>query len=171
MSAQRRLPVAEPVEVRRAAWRLIGSDRAAFVLVLLTNCAAAGAGLIGPWLIGRIVDEVRDGAGVAAIDRLGLLVLLAAMAQLVIGRQARYLGYRFSERTAARLREELIDRLMQLPARTVERAGTGELTSRATTDVGLVSFVLRDAAPEMMFALVQTLIIFVAVVLLSPCSG
>ena len=83
MSAQR-LPVAEPAEVRRAASRLIGSDRAAFVLVLLTNCAAAGAGLLGPWLIGRIVDEVRAGAGVVAIDRLGLLVLLAAIAQLVI---------------------------------------------------------------------------------------
>ena len=170
MSA-RRLPVAEPAEVRRAASRLIGSDRAAFVLVLLTNCAAAGAGLFGPWLIGRIVDQVRAGAGVEAIDRLGLLVLLAAIAQLVIGRQARYLGYRFGERTAARLREELVDRLMQLPARTVERAGTGDLTSRATTDVGLVSFVLRDAAPEMMFALVQTLIILVAVVLLSPLLG
>lgn len=157
--------------MRRAASRLIGYDRAAFVLVLLSNCAAAGAGLLGPWLIGRIVDEVRAGAGVAAIDRLGLLVLLAAIAQLVIGRQARYLGYRFGERTAARLREELVDRLMQLPARTVQRAGTGDLTSRATTDVGLVSFVLRDAAPEMMFALVQALVILVAVVLLSPLLG
>ncbi len=170
MSAQR-LPVAEPAEVRRAAWRHIGSDRAAFVLVLLTNCAAAGAGLLGPWLIGRIVDEVRAGAGVAAIDRLGLLVLLAAIAQLIIGRQARYLGYRFGERAAARLREDLVDRLMQLPARTVERAGTGDLTSRAITDVGLVSFALRDAAPEMVFALVQALIILVAVVLLSPLLG
>lgn len=170
MSAQR-LPVAEPAEVRRAAWRLIASDRAAFVLVLLTNCAAAGAGLLGPWLIGRIVNEVRAGAGIAAIDRLGLLVLLAAIAQLIIGRQARYLGYRFGERTAARLREQFVDRLMQLPARAVERAGTGDLTSRATTDVALVSFVLRDAAPEMVFALVQTLIILVAVVLLSPLLG
>ena len=170
MSAQR-LPVAQPAEVRRAAWRLIGSDRAAFVLVLLTNCAAAGAGLLGPWLIGRIVDEVQAGADVAAIDRLGLLVLLAAIAQLIIGRQARHLGYRFGERTAARLREDLVDRLMQLPARTVERAGTGDLTSRAITDVGLVSLALRDAAPEMVFALVQALIILVAVVLLSPLLG
>ncbi|CAN5456149.1 ABC transporter ATP-binding protein [soil metagenome] len=163
-----RLPVAEPAEVRRAARRLVGSDRAAFVLVLVTNCAAAGAGLLGPWLIGRIVDEVRAGADVAAIDRLGLLVLLAAIAQLVIGRQASHLGYWFGERAAARLREQLVDRLMQLPTRTVERAGTGDLTSRATTDAGLVSLVLRDAAPEMVFALVQAMIILVAVVLLSP---
>jgi len=165
------LPVAEPVEVRRAAWRLIHSDRAAFVVVLLTNCAAAGAGLLGPWLVGLIVSRVQAGAGIAAVDRLGLLVLLAAAAQFVIGRQARYLGYRFGERTAARLREQLTDRLMGLPARVVERAGTGDLTSRATTDATLVSFVLRDAAPEMVFALVQALIIVVAVVLLSPLLG
>lgn len=165
------LPVAEPVEVRRAAWQLIQSDRAAFVVVLLTNCAAAGSGLLGPWLLGLIVNEVQAGAGVAAVDRLGLLVLLAATGQFVIGRQARYLGYRFGERTAARLREQLTDRLMRLPARTVERAGTGDLTARATTDAGLVSFVLRDAAPEMVFALVQALIIIVAVVLLSPLLG
>ncbi|MFD8604362.1 multidrug ABC transporter ATPase [Streptomyces sp. TSRI0445] len=170
MSAQP-LPVAEPGEVRRAAWRLIRSDRAAFIAVLLANCAAAGAGLVGPWLLGQIVNEVQAGAGVATIDRLGLLVVLATAAQLLIGHQARRLGYRFGERTAARLREQLADRLMRIPARAVEGAGTGDLTSRATTDAGLVSFALRDAAPEMVFALAQALIIIVAVVLLSPVLG
>ena len=170
MSAQS-LPVAEPGEVRRAAWRLIRSERTAFVVVLLTNCAAAGAGLVGPWLLGKIVNEVQAGAGVATIDRWGLLVVLAAAAQLLIGHQARRLGYRFGERTAARLREQLADRLMRIPARAAEGAGTGDLTSRATSDAGLVSFALRDAAPEMVFALAQALIIIVAVVLLSPVLG
>lgn len=165
------LPVAEPGEVRRAARRLIRSDHGAFIVVLLTNCAAAGAGLVGPWLLGQIVNQVQAGAGIATIDRLGLLVLLAAGAQLLIGHQARRLGYRFGERTAARLREELADRLMRIPARAVEGTGTGDLTSRATTDAGLVSFALRDAAPEMVFALAQALIIIVAVVLLAPVLG
>jgi ATP-binding cassette subfamily C protein len=165
------LPIAEPREVRRAAWLLVRADRGAFLLVLVTNCAAAVVGLLGPWLVGLIVSRVQAGVGVAAINRLGLILLAAAAAQFVIGRQASYLGYRFGERTAARLREQLTDRLMLLPARTVERAGTGDLTSRATTDTGLVSFVLRDAAPEMLFALVQALIIIVAVFLLSPLLG
>jgi ATP-binding cassette subfamily C protein len=169
MSAQL-LPIAEPAEVRRAAWRLIRSDRAGFVVVMVMTCVAAAAGLLGPWLIGLIVSRVQAGAGVAAIDRLGLLVA-AAVAQFVIGRQARYLGYRFGERTSSRLREQLANRLMRLPARTVERAGTGDLTSRATTDAGLVAFVLRDAAPEIVFALIQAVVVVVAVVLLSPLLG
>ena len=93
------------------------------------------------------------------------------MGQFTIGYGARYLGYRFGERTSARLREQLTDRLMRLPARTVERAATGDLTSRATVDVGLVAFVLRDAAPEVLFALIQAVIIVTAVVLLSPLLG
>lgn len=165
------LPVAEPAGVRRAARRLIRSDQTAFVIVLLANCAAAGAGLLAPWLLGLIIDQVQAGTGFAAVNRLGLLVLLAALGQFVIGRQARYLGYRFGERTAARLREQLTDRLMRLPARLVDQAGAGDLTFRATTDARLVSLVLRDAAPELVFALVQALIILVAVLLLSPLLG
>ena len=57
---------------------------------------------------------------------------------------------------------------MRLPARTVERAGAGDLTARATTDAGLVAFVLRDAVPEVLFALLQAVIIMTAVFLLSP---
>jgi len=165
------LPIALPIQVRRAAVRLVSADRAAFALVVFTNCAAAVVGLLAPWLVGRIINSVQAGSGVAAIDRLGLLVVAAAVGQFAIGYGARYLGYRFGERTSARLREQLADRLMRLPARTVERAGTGDLTSRATTDAGLVAFVLRDAAPDVLFALVQALIIITAVLLLSPLLG
>ena len=165
------LPIAQPADVRRAAARLVNADRLAFGAVVVTSCAAAAAGLLAPWLVGQIVNEVQAGSGVAAVDRLGLLVVVAAVGQFAIGYCARYLGYRFGERTSARLREQLTDRLMRLPARTVERAGTGDLTSRATTDAGLVAFVLRDAAPEVLFALIQALIIITAVFLLSPLLG
>ena len=90
-----------------------------------------------------LVNGVEAGRGLAYIDRLGLLVVAAAVLQFAIGYVARYLGYRFGERTAARLREQLTDSLMRLPARTVERTAAGDLTSRATTDAGLVATVLR----------------------------
>lgn len=162
------LPIAPPAQVRRAAVRLVSADRAAFVVVVVVNCAAAGVGLVAPWLVGQIINDVQASSGVAAIDRLGLLVVAAAVGQFAIGYVARYLGYRLGERTAARLREQLTDRVMRLPARTVERVGIGDLTARATTDAGLVAFVLRDAAPEVLFALIQAVIIIIALLLLSP---
>ncbi|MEV5128034.1 ABC transporter ATP-binding protein [Streptomyces decoyicus] len=165
------LPVADRATTRRAALRLIRRDRRAFALMLALNALAAGAGLAGPWLLGRIVDTVRDGGGVRAVDRLALVLLVCAVAQLLLARYARFVGHRFGERTVARVREQYVDRALALPAATVERAGTGDLTARGTTDVTAVAQTLRDAAPEVFIAASQALFLLAAVVVLDPLLG
>ncbi|WP_055524728.1 ABC transporter ATP-binding protein [Streptomyces graminilatus] len=169
MSGQ--LPVASVADVRRAAVRLVRADGRAFVALLLLNSAAAGAGLVAPWLLGRIIDEVRAGAGVAAVDRLGLVIVGCAVGQLLLARWARYVGHRFGERTLARVREEFVDRALALPASVVERAGTGDLTARGTADVSTVGTTLRDAGPELLIASVQCVFIVGAVFALDPLLG
>ncbi|QTZ94196.1 ABC transporter ATP-binding protein [Streptomyces auratus] len=165
------LPVAAAAATRRAALRLIRLDRRAFALMLLLNSLAAVAGLAGPWLLGRIVDAVRDGAGVPTVDRLALAILVCALAQLLLARYARYTGHRFGERTVARVREQFADRTLALPAATVERAGSGDLTARGTTDVASVARTLRDAVPEVFIAAAQALFLLGAVVVVSPLLG
>ncbi|MGW1720090.1 ABC transporter ATP-binding protein [Streptomyces sp. NPDC002156] len=169
MSAQ--LPVADAADVRRAAVRLVRADAPAFVALLLLNALAAGAGLVAPWLVGRIIDEVRAGAGVSVVDRLGLVIVVCAVGQLLLARWARYVGYRFGERTLARVREEFVDRALALPASVVERAGTGDLTARGTADVSQVGTTLRDAGPELLIASVQCLFIGGAMFALDPLLG
>ncbi|WP_405773115.1 ABC transporter ATP-binding protein [Streptomyces sp. NBC_01538] len=169
MSTQ--LPIATAVDVRRAAGRLIRADARAFVALLLLNSLAAATGLVSPWLLGRIIDEVRAGAGVEAVDRLGLVIVACAVAQLLLARWARYVGYRFGERTLSRVREEFIDRVLALPASVVERAGTGDLTARGTADVSTVGTTLRDAGPQLLIASVQCLFIIGAVFALDPLLG
>ncbi|MFF3486249.1 ABC transporter ATP-binding protein [Streptomyces sp. NPDC002701] len=167
----RQLPVAGPADVRAAAVRLIRADGRAFAAVLVLNVLAAAAGLAGPWLLGRIIDEVRAGGGVAVVDRLALVILVCALAQLLLARAARFVGHRFGERTLARVREEFVDRALALPASVVERAGTGDLTARGTADVAAVGTTLRDAGPELLIASVQGLFIIGAVFLIDPLLG
>ncbi|MFD3314900.1 ABC transporter ATP-binding protein [Streptomyces sp. NPDC058656] len=169
MTAQ--LPVAEPADVRRAAGRLIRADGRVFAVVLVLNALAAAAGLVGPWLLGRIIDEVRAGGGVAVVDRLALVILVCALGQLLLARGARYVGYRFGERTLARVREEFVERTLKLPASVVERAGTGDLTARGTADVSAVGTTLRDAGPELLISSVQCLFLLGAVFALDPLLG
>ncbi|MFJ9590377.1 ABC transporter ATP-binding protein [Streptomyces acidicola] len=169
MSAQ--LPVAEPAEVRRAAFGLVRADRRAFAVVLGLNSAAAGVGLVGPWLLGRIIDEVRAGSGVDVVDRMALAIVVCAVAQLLLARWARYMGHRFGERTLARIRETFVERALALPASVVERAGTGDLTARGTADVTTVGTTLRDAGPELLITSVQALFILSAVFVLDPLLG
>ncbi|WP_217140930.1 ABC transporter ATP-binding protein [Streptomyces sp. AC627_RSS907] len=165
------LPVAERADVRRAAAHLVRADRRAFALVLGLNALAALAGLAGPWLLGRIVDEVRAGSGVDAVDRMALAILLCSLAQLLLARWARYVGHRFGERTLARVRERFVDRTLALPASVVERAGTGDLTARGTGDVSTVGTTLRDAGPELLVNAVQALFLTGAVFFLDPLLG
>ncbi|WEO95208.1 ABC transporter ATP-binding protein [Streptomyces sp. FXJ1.172] len=169
------LPVADRGQVRRAVVRLVRADGRAFGAALLLNALAAGAGLAGPWLVGRIVDTVRAGVrsghGAGAVDRLALWILLCSLAQLLLARWARYVGYRFGERTLARVREEYVERVLALPASVVERAGTGDLTARGTADVATVGTTLRDVGPELLVNTVQALFVLGAVFALDPLLG
>ncbi|MEU0118873.1 ABC transporter ATP-binding protein [Streptomyces bobili] len=166
-----RLPVATRADVRRATGRLVRADARVFAGVVALNVLAAAAGLAGPWLLGRIIDEVRSGGGTAAVDRLAPAILVCALAQLVLARWARYAGHRFGERTLARVREGFVERTLALPASVVERAGTGDLATRGTADVATVGTTLRDAGPELLVCAVQALFLLGAVFVIDPLLG
>ncbi|MEV0827514.1 ABC transporter ATP-binding protein [Nonomuraea rubra] len=166
-----KLPVAEPKQTRRAALRLIRLDGRAFAGMLALNALAAAAGLAAPWLLGRIIDEVKAGASLTTVDRLALAILVCAVAQLLLSRYASYVGHRFGERTLARIREQFTERALALPSSAVERAGTGDLTTRGTTDVASVGAMLRDAGPDVAIAAVRALFVVVAVFVLDPRLG
>ncbi|MDT5032852.1 MAG: ATP-binding cassette, subfamily bacterial, partial [Actinoplanes sp.] len=167
------LPVAAPARVRRAALRLIRADGRAVILVVLLNVLAAAAGLAAPWLLGRIIDTVlaQPAGAVATVDRLAVALLAGALAQIVLARYALAVGYRFGERTAARVREEFLDRALALPAAVVERVPAGDLATRGTSDVSAIAYTLRDALPEVLIAAIQALLVLVAVILLDPLLG
>jgi ATP-binding cassette subfamily C protein len=165
------LPVATPRAARRAALRLVRADGRAVTAMVLLSALAAGAGLAGPWLVGRIVDEVRAGSGPDVVDRLALGIVASAGAQLLLARQARWVAYRFGERTLSRVRERYVDRVLGLPTATVERAGTGEIAARGTGDVAVMAATLRDAGPDLFVAAVQALFLLAAVVVVAPVLG
>ncbi|AGL18123.1 ABC transporter ATP-binding protein [Actinoplanes sp. N902-109] len=166
------LPVAGRAQAHRAAFALIRADKRAVVLMVLLNAVAAIAGLAGPWLLGRIVDAVAAGrTSVSTIDHLALTILVCTLAQIVLARTALAVGYRFGERTAARVRERFLDRVLALPPAMAERVPTGDLAARGTADVGAVATTLRDAVPEVLVAAGQALFVLVAVFVVSPLLG
>jgi ABC-type multidrug transport system fused ATPase/permease subunit len=165
------LPIAGQRQVFRAARRLMAAERGTVARMLALNFLTALVGLAAPYLLGRIIDAVTTGGGTGRVDLLAAIVLACAVARTLISRYALAVGYRFGERTAARIREDFLRRSLDLPAAVVERVPTGDLTARGTTDVDLVAATLRDILPEMVIAAVQILVITAAVVVLSPVLG
>ena len=165
------LPVADRPAVRRALRGVLGAERRAVTAVLLLRAAAAVAGLAVPWLLGRIVDSVGGGGGAAAVDRIGLVIVGAVLAQGLLTRFAQYASHRLGERTIARLREEFVERTLGLPVGVVERAGVGDLATRSSVDVTTVGTAVRDVVPIVVLAFVQLVLLFGAIFLLDPILG
>lgn len=166
------LPIASPAQVRAAAIGDLSADRRSVVGVVLLNALAAAAGLVGPWLLGRIIDSIHSGPGaVGTIDRLAVLAVLFTIIQLVLNRSALGVGYRFGERMAARVRQRFLGRVLALPARIADRAPTGDLISRGSTDAALVASTLRYAVPEVVVAVMHALFLIIAVLVLNPLLG
>ncbi|ALJ18558.1 ABC transporter ATP-binding protein [Microbacterium sp. No. 7] len=152
------IPVAEPRQTRRLLGRMLGERRGALVLSALTLTVASSASLVLPLALGAIVDAVIAGDPA----RLPLLIGAVAVAGVVHGvltGVGRLLIARLGEDVLAELRERVVTRLLALPARLVERAGRGELVSRAAGDSRVVGDVVTGVVPAFMsaaFAVVVT---------------
>ncbi|MGI5416761.1 ABC transporter ATP-binding protein [Actinomadura luteofluorescens] len=151
MSAQI-LPVATPAQVRAYARRLVLRHPRDLAGVLALHALAALTGLVTPRLLGSLVEGVRDGS--ADIDTTGLAIAGFVIVQGVLVRYAYLTSAKLGERVLAELREEFVDRVMALPLSTVERAGTGDLVTRASRDVDTLSTSVRYAMPETLVAVV-----------------
>ncbi|WP_406312077.1 ABC transporter ATP-binding protein/permease [Streptosporangium sp. NBC_01639] len=161
------LPVANEAQVRAYARRLTLKYPRDLTVALGLHGLAAVAGLAVPWLLGRLVQGVQDGTGVAVTAvALGIGGFLAAQAVLI--RFAVYASSTLGEKVLAELREEFVTRVLDLPLSTVERAGSGDLITRTSRDVDSLSRTVRRAVPETMIALVTCVITVGALLLVGP---
>jgi ABC-type multidrug transport system fused ATPase/permease subunit len=165
------LPVADRSTVWKEAAELARTEKKVVAAAVVLHVLAAIAGLGGPWLIGRIVDAVGHGATASDVDKLALAVGACVLVQVLLSRQAQYLGHRFGERANAKLREDFVARTLGLPVSAVERAGTGDLATRSSVDVAAVGNTVRTVVPVLLISTIQLLLLIGAVILLHPLLG
>ncbi len=140
-------------------------------VVATTACflAATVAGLVGPQLLGALVDEVVSGGrSTARVDLIALAFAVSLLVTAVLRRSARWRAGVLGEELLAANRTGLVDRALTLPLATVESVGTGALLSRATTDLDRVDSALRQGVPEVVTAAVTVVLTVVAMVVTSP---
>jgi ABC-type multidrug transport system fused ATPase/permease subunit len=162
------LPVADGAQVRRYAQDLFRRYPRALGLAAGLHVLAAGAGLVGPRLLGDIVEAVQHGRAAGVVDRLAALIAVSVAVQAAFVRFAHLASARLGEQVLARLREDFVDRVLAVPLSTVERAGTGDLLTRTTRDVDALSKCVRFAVPETLIALLTGTLVIGALMLVSP---
>jgi len=163
-----RLPVADSPTLRRHTAALLRRHRRSLSVVVILHVLAATAGLAGPWLLGRLVDAVQAGTTTATADRTILILVIAVLAQTVLIRYAQRAAMVLGETVFADLREEFITTVTRLPLSTVERAGTGDLVARTTTDIDRVQYTVRFGVPRLLVTTATTLLTVIAALLTNP---
>jgi len=141
----------------RRLWGGIGAQRGGMVLAFVLTLAGTGLGLLGPWLIGRVVDAnvvPRTVDGLAGACVLLLAVYLGATALTWV--QSRLMIV-VSQRTVTALRGRLFATLQGLPLAFFARRSHGELMSRATNDIELIALFLNQALPQLLTSVVMLL--------------
>jgi len=162
------LPVASQETVSAYTRVLLRRHRRAFVVVIALHSVAAVAGLAGPIVLGGLVESLTNGTTAQYIDKAALIFLGALVVQTVFTRVTRLKAGVLGEEVLADLREDFLTRAVSLPTGVVERAGTGDLVSRTTTDIDRLNRSVREAVPEITIALVTGAMVFGALVITVP---
>ena len=163
-----RLPVAGTATVRAYLKTLFKRHRRAFGWLTLVNAVAALSGMVGPWLLGNVVEKLSQGKTDVDLPYVVLGFVCALAVQTVFVRLTRLRGAVLGEEMLADLREDFLVRAVALPPGVLERAGTGDLLSRITTDVDRLSHAMRDAVPQLTIAVIWAGLLIGALVVTAP---
>jgi ABC-type multidrug transport system fused ATPase/permease subunit len=162
------LPIADRASVRAYSLRVAGRHRRALAMVVGLASLTTVAGLVGPRLLGTIVQDVRSGTTTGRIDLLTGLLVLAICVQAVLSRYSYLAGKVFGETVLAELREGFVGSVLELPLSRIEQAGSGDLISRASRDVSALRQAAQQGIPAVLGAGSSALLTFGALILVSP---
>ncbi|MFC9178005.1 MULTISPECIES: ABC transporter ATP-binding protein [Streptomyces] len=162
------LPVGTPTTVRSYVRQLLRRHRKAFALLIGANTVAVIASIAGPYLLGGLVEDLSNGVTDLHLERTAAIFALALVVQTVFTRSMRLRGAMLGEEMLADLREDFLVRSVGLPPGVLERAGTGDLLSRITTDIDRLANAMREAVPQLAIGVVWAGLLLGALTVTAP---
>jgi subfamily B ATP-binding cassette protein MsbA len=117
-------------------------------LATVTLVLSALIGLAFPMVVRYLLDAAFIERSRTVLDRIAVGLVLLFSVQALLNYAQTYLLSAVGERVVAGLRQELFGRLLVMPPGFFAERRTGELTSRLTTDIGLLQGVLSHQIAE-----------------------
>ncbi|WP_099363371.1 ABC transporter ATP-binding protein [Fredinandcohnia onubensis] len=149
-------------------WSYLAVNHKLLIAVLAMVVVSSGLGLLGPYLLGRGIDEY-----IVTKDNYGILILLLSLGIVYILHSIslwyqNYWMVGIAQNTVFSMRTELFEQLHRLPIHFFDKRQHGELMSRITNDIENVSSTLNTSVIQI-FSSLLTLVGTVAIMVwLSP---
>ncbi|GAA1869469.1 ABC transporter ATP-binding protein [Brevibacterium marinum] len=148
--ASRRRSFAHLSPLLRARWGWV-------VLLIAAGVANAAAGLVGPWAIGRLVDELPAGAGTEVVVECAIAVAVAGVIMALGTWIGAWALAHITMPVVGDLRTQVVESALRLESQRVESTGTGDLVSRVADDSRKIS----EAAAQVLPLVVESLLIVI----------
>ncbi|MGE7622206.1 ABC transporter ATP-binding protein [Viridibacillus sp. NPDC096237] len=138
-------------------WRIVDEQRALLIVVLLMVVASSVFSLLGPYLIGKIIDNHIMKTQFAGLSKLifGLIAIYLGLSLSLFLQNYWMIG--IAQQTIYRMRTALFTKLQKLPITFFDKRQHGELMSRMTNDIENVSSTLNSTFIQV-FSSVLTLV-------------
>jgi subfamily B ATP-binding cassette protein MsbA len=142
---RRRLP--SPKQLGRL-WPRVRPYRGGLALATVALLLSGAIGLAFPQIVRYLLDAAFLQHNRDLLDRIGVVLLVLFAVQAGLNYVQTYYLSATGERAVAGIRRELFDKLLTMPPGFFADRRTGELTSRLTTDVGLLQSVMSHQIAE-----------------------
>ncbi|SFT25026.1 ABC transporter ATP-binding protein [Streptomyces sp. ok210] len=162
------LPVGTPATVRAYVQELMRRHRKPFAVLISVNAVAVIASIVGPYLLGGLVEDLSTGVADLHLERTAAVFAFALVVQTLFTRMMRLRSAMLGEEMLADLREDFLVRSVGLPPGALERAGTGDLLSRITTDIDRLANAMREAVPQLAIGVVWAGLLLGALTVTAP---
>jgi ATP-binding cassette subfamily B protein len=134
------------------------------ILVLLGTLAT----VIGPYIMGRAIDDYIIPGDMPGLTRISLLLLGIYGAQALLQWASGWLMVKVAQQTVVTLRDDLFTHLQSLPIRFFDQRPHGETMSRLTNDVENVNQVLSESLTQIISGVLTVVGVVILMFLLQP---
>lgn len=149
-------------------WQIVDEQRFLLIVVLLLVVVSSVAGLVGPFIVGKIIDNyVMKMHFEGLLLPILLLVVVYSISSVTLFLQ-NYWMIGIAQQTIYRMRTTLYSHMLKLPISFFDKRQHGELMSRATNDVETVSATLNSAFIQVVSSVLTLVGTVIVMFILSP---
>lgn len=135
-------------------WKFLSDFKGKIVLVVVLNIIATFASVIGPLLAGKSIDDYIAVGDINGLKILLLILLIIYVLNAVFTYVSNYGMAKISESVLYQIRKKLFDHLEKLPVSFFDKNKKGDIMSRFTNDVAVISDALTDALMQIISGLI-----------------
>ena len=167
----KQLPIETPAYVARRMWNYLAVHKGRALYTFVIYMVSTLMGAVVPLQIGATVDDVVAGKFASYPWQPILIILAAFIVQAVTLMVSSYSAARLGALVTRDTNQDTLDGTLDLDARTVEEAGSGDLLTRVTDDLSSAASSVSTDLLGAIYVVLYFIISTISLAFVSPAMG